>query len=182
MAIQNDTAAQSGGAKKFILASVGVSLLGLLAGYSIAAVLLHPGKQLAAGNSDAVSESPVLENAHGPVDEKAADASENEIEAVARGPFRAVPLQPIVTNLSDSKEVWVRLEASMLFDSKSEADSELLAHKLSQHVLAYLRTLKLTDVQGVDAMNAITQDLNEIASTVSDGQAQGVLISSLVFE
>ena len=70
----------------------------------------------------------------------------------------------------------------MLFDSKSEENSALLAERLSQHVLSYLRTLKLEDLHGNGAVNAISEDLNEITSTLSGGHAHGVLITSLVFE
>ena len=70
----------------------------------------------------------------------------------------------------------------MLFGKEKVEKRDLVVAKISQHILAYLKTLKLSDLQGNGAVNAIAQDLNEIATTVSEGQAQGVLISGLVFE
>ena len=106
----------------------------------------------------------------------------DDAEHIPPGPFEVVPLPPIVTNLAEPSKVWVRLEGSLLFDTKSEAKPDVLAVKLSQHIMAYLNTLKLADVQGTGAMHAISQDLNEIVTTLSDGQVQGILLSGLVFE
>jgi flagellar basal body-associated protein FliL len=180
MATQDNTTPQTGGIKKFLIASIGVSILGLLVGFSIASLLLASEVNQPIDEEKDASEVQAKEGGHS--SEKAEEGAATESEAVVRGPYSIVQLQPIVTNLADSTEVWVGLEGSMLFDTKSETNSEVLAHRLSQHVMAYLRTLKLSDMQGTGAISAISQDLNEIAATVGEGQVDGVLISGLVFE
>jgi hypothetical protein len=45
-----------------------------------------------------------------------------------------------------------------------------------------LNTLKLSDMQGAGAVHGVSQDLDEIVTTLSDGQVQGLLLSGLVFE
>jgi Flagellar basal body-associated protein FliL len=179
MATQTDNSPQSGGLKKFIFASVGVSALGLMFGFFVAAAMLPTDVAAPQEKAEVAVEKSTEDGAHETTERSDADAAPDE---APHGPVSVLKLEPIVTNLSDTADVWVRLEASMLFDGEAVENKEVLAAKLSQHVLAYLRTLKLTDLQGNGAVNAIVQDLNEITSTVSDGQAQGILISGLVFE
>ena len=183
MASDSEKSAKSSGVKGFIVASFGVSILGLLFGFFIATSLLQVDEAKTEAKVETVSEDTPADAGHG-TDKKAADDGEGGTaeEEEPKGPFTVVRLQPVVTNLSGSEDIWVRFEGSMLFDSKSEENPDLLATKLAQHVLAYLRTLKLTDLQGNGAVNAIVEDLNEIATTVTAGQAQGILVSGLVFE
>ncbi len=171
MATQKTEAAPKGGLKHLLVASVGVSVLGLAAGFFGGAALL---------TKDTSPEQAQMQTAA--PGEGAHDAKSVDAEKAVPVEYNIVPLQPIITNLADSSSVWVRLEGSVLINKKSDVKQDILALKLSQHVLAYLRTLKLTDVQGVGALPAISQDLDEIVQTLSDGQAQGVLISGLVFE
>jgi Flagellar basal body-associated protein FliL len=179
MATQTVNSPQSGGLKKFIFASVGVSALGLMFGFFIAAAMLPTDVAAPQETAEVAVEKLTEGGAHEATEKADADAASEE---VTHGPVSVLKLEPIVTNLSGDADVWVRLEASMLFDGEAVENKDVLAAKLSQHVLAYLRTLKLTDLQANGAVNAIVQDLNEITSTVSDGQAQGILISGLVFE
>lgn len=165
-----------------VFASVGVSLLGLLLGFSLAAIFLsvdvgttESKHETKAGSSTGKSEHAL--GAGSVAEEPLVSPEEKPI-----GEYGVVPLQPIVTNLADSTDVWVRLEASVLIDKKSEKSAELLSARLSQNILAYMRTLKTSDIQGAGALQAISQDLNEVVTTVSGGEARGVLISGLVFE
>ncbi len=178
MATKEKENPKKGGIKQVLIASVGVSMLGFLGGFFIAATLLVSDEVPIATKVETVVELPPEAEGHSP--DKVADAKEIDVKSLAE--FSVVPMQPVVTNLADSSKVWVRLESSVLINTKSEPKPDLLAVKLSQHVLAYLRTLKLSNMQGAGAIQAITQDLNEIVTTVSEGQAQGLLISGLVFE
>jgi flagellar protein FliL len=174
MATQKTEPAPKGGIMHLLMASVGVSILGLAAGFFGGAALLAKDAPLENAQKQTVSPAVAGEGS------QVANAADGEKQSPAE--YNIVPLQPIITNLADSASVWVRLEGSVLIDKKSDVKQDVLALKLSQHVLAYLRTLKLTDVQGVGALPAISQDLDEIVQTLSDGQAHGVLISGLVFE
>jgi flagellar protein FliL len=179
MATQKETSPQSGGLKKFVFASIGVSLIGLLLGFFIAAILI-PVNLVA---SDSKVDTSVVKPAEvGAPETGEKSGAADKVEGTSPENYDVVRIEPIITNLSDSTEVWVRLEGSMLFGKEKVEKRDLLAAKISQHVLAYLKTLKLSDLQGNGAVNAISQDLNEIATTVSEGQSQGLLISGLVFE
>lgn len=181
MVIQKDAPPQQDGLKKFILASVGVSLMGLVLGFLIGIALVSietppPNEKVGSLVEKPSDEGGLETSEHGPA------AVGSVVDEATHKPVSIVKLEPIVTNLSDTADVWVRLEASMLFHGETAENKEVLAAKLSQHVLAYLRTLKLKDLQGNGAVNAIVQDMNEITKTISEGEAQGVLISGLVFE
>ena len=179
MATQKETSPQSGGLKKFIFASIGVSLIGLLFGFFIAAILMPVNLAASDTKVDGLSVKPPEVGAE-ESGEKAGIG--DKVEETSLETHDVVRIEPIITNLSDSTAVWVRLEGSMLFGKEKVEKRDLVVAKISQHILAYLKTLKLSDLQGNGAVNAIAQDLNEIATTVSEGQSQGVLISGLVFE
>ena len=182
MATQEKPQPKTGGLKHILLASVGVSLLGTLFGFLIAAVLLSVDVASTALKHQTKAGNPAAKDEHSPSAATAAEGPSVLPEEKPIGAYGVVPMQPIVTNLADSTDVWVRLEASVLIDKESQESAELLSARLSQNILAYMRTLKMSDIQGSGAMQAISQDLNEVVATVSSGQARGILISGLVFE
>ena len=90
-----------------------------------------------------------------------------------------VQLAPIVTNLAAPTEVWVRLEASLVLD---EAQSQELSEQIHQDLLAYLRTLKMHQVEGASGYLHLKADLRERAAIRSGGHVKDVLIRTLLFE
>ena len=90
-----------------------------------------------------------------------------------------VQLAPIVTNLAAPTEVWVRLEACLVLD---EAQSQELSEQIHQDLLAYLRTLKMHQVEGASGYLHLKADLRERAAIRSDGHVKDVLIRTLLFE
>ena len=182
MATQSEKNLPSGGLKSLIFASVGVILLGLLLGFFGSPIVLQANLPKPEAQDGTSPEKPAEADAHGVAKETPEAADAGETKEVSHGPPSIVRMQPIVTNLSDTTDVWVRLEGSLLFDSKIEENPDIMAARLSQYVLAYLRSLKLSDLQGQGAVNAIVQDLNEITSSMSEGKVHGILISGLVFE
>jgi hypothetical protein len=182
MATQKDGTGKSGGLKAFVLAAVGTCLLGLPVGFFLSDVIapfkLEQSYLKKIKTAERAEEGQKAGNAETSEATESADATEN----VPQGPFEVVQLPPIITNIEDPAKVWVRLEGNLLFDPKGKVSSAVLTAKLAQHVLAYLKTLRLTDLQGAGAIHALSQDLDEIVKTLSDGQVQGVLISGLVLE
>jgi flagellar protein FliL len=157
-----------------ILACLGVLVVGGGAGFFAAPTLFE---------SDEKPELPVEVHAaakpedHGkPASEEAPEATPPDIETII------VPIQPIVTNLMTPASVWIRIEGNLLVQKQEDTKPEELGLKVSQHVLAYLRTVKLEDLQGTHGLFAVQQDLNEVASTASNGIAKQFLLSSLVIE
>ena len=91
-----------------------------------------------------------------------------------------IPLAPITTNLAVPSEVWVRLEASILVDHAPEDIH--LAEKIHQDLLAFIRTLKMHQIEGASGFQHFKADIEERAAIRSGGLVKAVLIRTLLFE
>lgn len=90
-----------------------------------------------------------------------------------------IPLAPITTNLAAPEAVWIRLEASVVLN---EPQSPELIETIHQDLLAYLRTVKLHQVEGASGFQHLKADLEERAKIRSDGHVKQFLIRTLLFE
>jgi flagellar FliL protein len=90
-----------------------------------------------------------------------------------------VDLAPITTNLAAPADVWVRMDASILYDTPQPAE---LKEAIHQDIIAYLRTIKMHQVEGASGYQHLKADLAERASIRSGGHAKEFLIRTLVFE
>jgi flagellar FliL protein len=114
--------------------------------------------------------------------EPAAHATEAHGEAAPEGAEEArtvVPLASITTNLAAPEQVWIRLEASVVLD---EPQPQELIETIHQDLLAYLRTVKLHQVEGASGFQHLKADLEERAKIRSDGHVKQFLIRTLLFE
>jgi len=121
-------------------------------------------------NDAARIEAPAAE-AHGA---KAGDAAH---EADTRG--IEVTLAPITTNLAVPGTTWVRMEASVILDEPAPPS---LADDIHQDFVAYLRTLRIYQVEGATGFRNLKADLEERARIRSQGHVRQVLIQTLLFE
>ncbi|MDR7221969.1 flagellar basal body-associated FliL family protein [Aminobacter aminovorans] len=90
-----------------------------------------------------------------------------------------VQLPAITANLTAPDTMWIRLEVSLVLDAPQSAD---LAERVHQDLLAYVRTLRIHQVQGASAFRHLKTDLDERAAIRSDGHVKEVLIRTLLFE
>ncbi|WP_394886675.1 flagellar basal body-associated FliL family protein [Mesorhizobium sp. AaZ16] len=114
--------------------------------------------------------------------EPVAHATEAHGEAApegAEGARTVVPLASITTNLAAPEQVWIRLEASVVLD---EPQPQELIETIHQDLLAYLRTVKLHQVEGASGFQHLKADLEERAKIRSDGHVKQFLIRTLLFE
>lgn len=100
--------------------------------------------------------------------------------AAAIAPANIVDLAPITTNLSVPETVWIRLELSLVFDQPPQ--DPMLADAIQQDILAYVRTVKLMQVQGASGYQHLKSDLLERAGIRSKGLVKDVLIRTMLFE
>lgn len=163
MAITEDTAAKPAGPSLIVQ-------IGVLAAITVAAVGLGwVSGQYLNGQADA---------------QKAALAAQaegtGEEGVVAPGPRDTeVLLAPITTNLAAPTTAWVRLEAVIVLD---EPQPQTLADDIHQDLLAFLRTVRLHQVEGASGFQHLKADLEERARIRSDGHVKQVLIRTLIFE
>ena len=93
-----------------------------------------------------------------------------------------VDLPPIVTNLGAPQDTWVRLEGSIIFDSKTLSHPEAMAGQIGDDILAYLRTVSLHQLEGPIGLENLRQDFSERAATRSGGKVRGFVIRTLVVQ
>jgi Flagellar basal body-associated protein FliL len=95
---------------------------------------------------------------------------------------RLKELAPMTTNLHGPKAPWIRLEGSLLYDAAIESDISLMASKIAEDCVVYLRTVRLEHVQGSGGLQALVEDLSERARVRSGGKVQQLIISSFIIE
>jgi flagellar FliL protein len=91
-------------------------------------------------------------------------------------------LPPIITNLADPTTSWVRLQTAIVYDKKAVPKPDLLAAKISQDILAYMKTVTLAQIGGASGLEHLREDLNERASIRSDGHVREIVIQTLVVQ
>ncbi len=90
-----------------------------------------------------------------------------------------VELAPITTNLAAPAEIWVRMDVSLVLDEPQPPE---LIETIHQDLLAFLRTVKMHQVEGASGYQHLKADLQERASIRSQGHVKDVLIRTLLFE
>lgn len=91
-------------------------------------------------------------------------------------------LPPIVTNLAAPHDMWIRLEASIVFDPKATPHPETLGAEIVNDVVAYLQTISLAQLQGTSGFQNFRQGLNERAAIRSRGKVNELVLRTLVIQ
>ncbi len=90
-----------------------------------------------------------------------------------------IPLAAITTSIASPSDVWVRMEVSIVLDEPQAPD---LPGIIQQDLLAYIRTVKMHEIEGASGFRHLRQNLDERAAIRSDGHVKQVLIRTLLFE
>ena len=90
-----------------------------------------------------------------------------------------IPLAAITTNIASPSDVWVRMEVSIVLDEPRADD---LPGIIQQDLLAYIRTVKMHEIEGASGFRHLKENLEERAAIRSDGHVKQVLIRTLLFE
>ncbi|MGJ3262877.1 MAG: flagellar basal body-associated FliL family protein [Salinarimonas sp.] len=112
----------------------------------------------------------------------AATAGGDAAPAVRDADVSLVRLDPVVANLADPAEVWVRIDGALLLDGVAPEEAQTLAARVSGDTLAYLRTLPLARLEGATGLAHLREDLTERARTRSEGRVREFVIESLVVQ
>ncbi len=94
---------------------------------------------------------------------------------------RLVALAPIVANLSEPENAWMRVEASILVDD-TEGGSDILAAQLAEDILAYLRTTTLAQFQGASGFQNLREDFKDRAAIRDPRRIKDIIIHGVVVE
>lgn len=145
--------------------------IALLAGLTVVALGIGwgSGMYLSSSQAPVEPEEPQVETV------KATEASLAE----AQEALGVVYLEPITTNMAGPTGTWVRLEAAIVFDGPTDM---LIAQMIQQDVVAYLRTVKVHQIEGASGFQHLRSDLEERARLRSGGKVSRVLVRTLLFE
>lgn len=88
-------------------------------------------------------------------------------------------IDTITTNLAAPTDMWARLEVALVFDGAPDA---MMAEAIHQDFLAYLRTVKIHQIEGASGFQHLKSDLVERARIRSGGRVGQVLVRTLLFE
>lgn len=188
-----DKDGKGGGIMPLIIAAVLSIAIGVGAGYGTIITFAPPkapesaAKPAAPPAADAkAAEAPAKDakaaGGHGGEGDAAAADEEQPPEPVDPADVAYTPIPPVITNVAEPPTVWLRLEGGITYLKSGEKKPDVLAGETAQQIVQYIRTIKLSDVEGHDGMQFLQDDLNDITRSLSNGQVQNVLISGLIVE
>lgn len=90
-----------------------------------------------------------------------------------------VALAPITTNIASPADTWIRMEVSVVYDVPQPP---AMAEDIQQDLLAFVRTLKMHQIEGASGFQHLKADLDERASIRSQGHVKQVLVRTLLLE
>ena len=174
---------------QLVLGLVIVTFIGLGAGFGLS-TMFPKLDAVAAAAAKPVADGHGKAEVHGTSKDAAKVEPPPETVAAAAADFNPAdlkdvvltPFAPITANIAVPDTVWLRLEGSMAVKAKDGIKPAEVVQLASNKMVAYVKTLKLTDIQGPVGFLALNSDLNEIARNATDGQARSVLISGFIVE
>jgi flagellar FliL protein len=112
------------------------------------------------------------------------DGGDDENKTASHGALQGtiIDLEPVVTNLADPPNTWVRLEAAIRIAPDYEGDKQLLQREISEDLLVFMREVSLRHVDGAAGLSHFKQDITERARTRSQGAVSELLLKMLVVE
>jgi flagellar FliL protein len=92
------------------------------------------------------------------------------------------PLAPIVTNLASPDKTWIRLEALLVMEGEQTPDAGTLSAQITEDIVAFLRTVSLTQIQGASGFQHLREDLNDRVRVRSGGKVRDLVVQSMIIE
>jgi flagellar protein FliL len=98
------------------------------------------------------------------------------------GEISLLELPPVIANLAEPSDVWVRVQASIVFDGKSVPKPDVVAAEIAEDMLGFMRTLSVAQIGGASGLQHLREDLSERASIRSGGLVRELIIQTLVVQ
>ncbi len=114
-------------------------------------------------------------------------AQESQTAAAAPGSASASAvagkeLSPIVANLANPEGSWVRIQTAIVYDKADAPQIDVLAARIADDTLAFIRTLSLAQLQGASGLQHLREDLSERAAVRSEGHVKEMMIEMMVIQ
>jgi flagellar protein FliL len=91
-------------------------------------------------------------------------------------------LSPITTNLAQPSTTWIRIESSVVISADMGPEANVIAARMSEDIIGYLRTLSLEQIEGPSGFQHLREDLNDRVRVRSEGKVLELIIQSLILE
>lgn len=125
----------------------------------------------------------IVSNIEKKVEEKYKDLPQKTTQASPYiGDIAIKKIAPVVTNLADSENEWIRIEASIVYKPSSESNADVMIAEIRQDLLTYLHTVSLSQIQGPSGLLHLREDLNERVKLRSKGVIQEIVLETLVVQ
>jgi len=102
-------------------------------------------------------------------------------KAVLSSNDKLVALAPVVANLAEPSDTWIRIEASILVGADTQG-ADTLAAKLAEDFVAYLRTATLNQFEGASGFQNLRDDLKDRARIREPDRIKDVIVHGVVIE
>lgn len=113
-------------------------------------------------------------------------AAEPKVEPPAplrySGDMTLKEMKALVVNLASPSSAFVRIEAGLVFKNGALANPDVTAAEIREDMMAYVRTLSLSQLEGPSALQHLREDINDRAGVRSEGKVAEVIIQSLVVQ
>lgn len=97
------------------------------------------------------------------------------------GDSKLVELAPIVANLAEPRDVWMRVEASILVEGTPQG-VDVLSRQVSEDIVAYLKTATLAQFEGASGFQNLREDLLDRARVRDGEHIKDLIIHGIVVE
>lgn len=127
-----------------------------------------------------VNTPPATVDAEAGAKDKEATAAKHAEPAVTSD-SKLIQLTPIVVNLAEPRDAWIRIEASMLVEGMMQG-ADVLAAQLAEDLVAYLRTASLSQFEGPSGFQNLREDFLDRAAIRDREHIKDVIIHGIVVE
>lgn len=115
-------------------------------------------------------------------DAEADETGAAEVKPIFNEPATIRSLPAIVTNLAGPQNAWVRMEASIVLAGEPASGDDLLATKIAEDIVVFLRTVSLSEIEGASGFEHLRADLSDRVRVRSDGRARELVIHTFLIE
>lgn len=91
-------------------------------------------------------------------------------------------LDPIIANLAAPSDTWIRVETAIVFENGKLSNPAVTTAEISEDIVAYLRTLTLSQLQGPMAFQHLREDLNERVALRTSGAVEELVVETMVIQ
>ncbi|MDQ0326303.1 flagellar FliL protein [Rhodopseudomonas julia] len=116
------------------------------------------------------------------VTEKLKEKPKEEPQLLYSGDMVLQPVGPVVVNVADPADVWVRLETAIVFPNGALENPEVTAGEIREDIMAFVRTMPLSQFQGPSALQHLRDDLNDRAAVRTNGKVSELIIETMVVQ